>query len=690
MGSSGTQNDEAASAAEGPGPTARAARGPGERRQRITWALVAGVLLGLSQPLVIGFLSQDPIDPTGLSGLLVLVGYVPLLVLMRDDRPKRAYWLAFLAILVASSITLYWLVIAMTVFGRINVFISIAALLLLTSVMGFWLATPFAVTRLVVRRFALPQWLVFPVMFTAADLLRNYGPNGGFPWGTTGQSLATVPLLLQGASLVGVYGLGFVIALVNAVLAEVFIAWRRKEPLPRRPLLVGSCALGLLLAWGTYRLVSEPEHPRTVKVAMLQGNIEQGIKNDAAQNAGFIEERYQALQQQALAAGADVVVWPEASLPSGVRTTWEHLRSAGVVPRKQRGEHAATPPAAIIGAVAYEKVDDPEPGERRYRSYNTALATGDDLEVLGRFDKRHLVPFGEYVPWPLGAIVKKIVPGVGTTPGERWAVVELPIDGENIPVGTTICYEGIFPEITRAFVDGGAQLMFNVTNDAWYGVSSAAKQHLAFYAMRAAETGRAVARAANTGITAWVDTRGRVHDETRLYTHDLVIADLPLSSEITPYVTLREWVALPATLLGLGLWFYALVGTYFWRRQRHLVEWIVGAGGLALAAFATTSYYMMDGLYGDEAAANRAASGTVAALLIGLGALSGRPWGRKAQLWVGGLALVLCGVGAAFGSLGALGFALVGGVILVLAWKRKDAYVREADPELSLRYSHEQ
>lgn len=655
---------------------------PWSRRQRVLWALVSGVLLGLSQPLVIGAISEDPIDPTGLSGLLVFVAYVPLLVLMREARAKPAYWTAFLAMLVGTSITLYWLVIAMNVFGKIPLVVSVLVLLLLTGTLAFWLATPFAVTRLVARRFGFAQWLIFPLMTTGSELLRNYGPLGGFPWGTSGQALATVPLLLQGASLVGVYGLVFFIAVVNASLAELFVAWRQKAPLPRGPLVAGVSVLALLVAWGGYRLATEPTDAPTVRVAMLQGNIEQGIKNESAQNAQFIERRYQELQQRALEAGAEVVVWPEAALPRGVRTSWEHLRSSGVVPSRARAEEV--PPAAIIGAVAYEKIEGaPEGSRSSYRSHNTAIATGEGLKVLGRFDKRHLVPFGEYVPWPLGVIVDKIVPGMGTTPGAPWASVAIPVAGREIPVGTTICYEGIFPEITRAFVHDGVELMFNVTNDAWYGVSSAAKQHLAFYAMRAAESGRAVARAANTGITAWVDTRGRIHDETKLYTEDVVIADLPLGDEITPYARLGEWVAFPALLVGLGLWFYTLLGAYFWRRQRHVVEWAVGIGGLALAAFTVISYYTLYSHDGGDTAANRAAAGTIAGLLVGIGAFSGRPWGRKAQLWVGALAFVLCGAGAAFGSLAALPVSLVGALIAGLAWRRKDEYLREADPEAS-------
>jgi apolipoprotein N-acyltransferase len=652
------------------------------RKQRVIAGLLSGVLFGLSQPLVLGFLGPDPIDPTGLSGLLVFVCFVPVLLVTRDDGPKATYWTAFLALIVAFTIHLYWIVLAMVVYGSVPILVSILTLLLLTAALGFWCATAFGVTRLVARRFAFPPWLVFAACLCAADYLRNFGPVGGFSWATSGNSLATVPLLLQGGSLFGVYGLVFVIALVNGVIAELLYARARGDALPRQAALAGAGAMALLLAWGGFRLATEPELP-TVKIGLLQGNIDQKKKNESLNYRREIERNFHRLQKQAIAEGAEIVVWPEAALPGTVRAEWKTLKRSGVVPRRAPPEER--PKAAIVGAVAYERRTDVPKGEkdprRLYRSYNTAIVTkGEDLEVVGRFDKARLVPFGEYVPWPIDVAIRQIVPGGMSAPGGDYRPISMPGGGRDVPVGTTICYEGIFPEITREFANDGAQLMFNVTNDAWYGVSSAAKQHLLMYAVRAAETGRAVARAANTGISAWVDTRGRLHDETAMYEEAFVVADVPINDETTPYMLLGDWLAIPATTFALLAWFYALLGTGFWRRERHAIERAIGVIALTLAFGGVGYYFVFGPEVRDEAFANRAAFGVIGALLAGIGALSGRPWGRKAQLWVGWITFVLCGLGALFGAWLALPFAIFGGVTAGLAKRRKDAYVRDADP----------
>lgn len=656
-------------------PATRAASAELSWSKRLLWVLLGGLFFGFSQPFVLAPLGEQPVDPTGLTGLLAFFAFVPALVLMKGGGPKRGYWLGFFTLWPGYTIVLYWVVVAMTVFGRIPLVPSAMALLLLSGAASFYIAAAFGVTRILVQTFGWPQWIAFPVCLGAAYLLLNYGPVGGFPWGAPGYAFTGLPILLQGASLFGVYGLTVCIALVNAALAEVVVARRARRPLPRRPLAAAGGVIALLLAWGGFRLATEPTDLPTVKVGMLQGNIEQGIKNKSRQNARFIHEKYHRLQAEALERGAEIIVWPEAALPNYVRVEWDTLMNAGVVP----GASAPVPPAGVVGAVAIEPYKDEETGQKRYHRYNSAVVTGPGLEVLGRFDKAHLVPFGEYVPWPLNRMLRQLVPG-GTSPGVGLKPIEVPVGDRRIPVAATICYEGIFPEITRHFANDGAALMVNVTNDAWYGVSSAAIQHLRMYSMRAVESGRAVARAANTGITAWVDTRGRLHDMTRMYTDAAVVADVPLSDEVTPYRALGEWVALPCLLVTLGAWFFALLGRGFVRRERHPLEWAVGIAGVTLAAVAAGWYFVAPGVMGDEGAANRATVGAIGALLVGLGALSGRPWGRKAQLWVGSLAFVLCGLGVAFGAVIALPFALLGALLVGLAWRRKGAYVREVDP----------
>jgi len=643
-------------------------------------ALVSGVLAALSQPLVIEPLGPTPIDPTGLSGLLAFVALVPVFVAMREAGVARAYWLGFTTLNTWMAIQLYWLVIAMHVFGRIHILISITCLLLLSSVIGFALSLVFGVAKVVSRHYGVPFWVVVPFAFAGGELIRNHGPLGGFPWGTIGNSLATVPLLLQTASLVGVYGLGLLVVFVSAALSEVYV--KRKNPKRfKLPLAVAIAIPIAMSAYGALRLVDEPDTVRVVRVGLLQGNIEQGIKNDDKLNASMILERYHALQRDAVARGVDVVVWPEAAFPGGVPATTTRLKST----RFHAADDVALPTSGVFGASVREVVVDQRSGKRTAHHFNSALvADGADLEVRGRFDKIHLVPFGEYVPWPFYVAVKHIVPGM-TTPGARFEVIDVDVGGESTPIATTICYEGVFPEISRHFANAGARLLFNVTNDAWYGVSSAAYQHLMMYAVRAVETARPVARAANTGVSAVIDTRGRVRGASLLYETALVVEDVALTDEWTLYLTIGDTVPFLAAVVMTALWYFALMGPVFWRRRRGLVETVTGSLGL-LAALALLAFHFAISPPGtDEAASTRNQLIFIASSLVGVGAFSGRPWGRTAQRWTGGVTFVLCLLGPFFEAPITLVPALLGLVIFVLSTTRRREYTREAETLVAFR-----
>lgn len=662
-----------ASPVEGAGPQ------PQPLRRQVLLAVLTGVVLGLSQPLVIEALGDEPVDPTGLTGLLGLVGFVPVLLAVRGTGPKRAYWLGFLASFVQFTINLQWLVVAMVVFGRIPLLVSWAILSLLTGALAAYVGAAYAVTRVLVGRLTfrgrpLPMWLVFPVALTGVETLRNFGPLGGFPWSNVGTSFSTVPVLAQAASLAGVHGLVFLAALVCAALAEV-VARRGRA---RAPLVCGAVVLAAWLGFGAARLASEPAGGPAVKVALLQGNVEQGIRNQEAWTGRKILERYQTLTDDALAKGAELVVWPEAAFPLRLRRSLASLTDAHLV-----ASGHATPKAAVVGAVAYEPVTID--GKRTEVRHNSAFVLGPELKVEARVDKKHLVPFGEYVPWPFGAIVRQIVPIGGTVPGESWRAVPVRYTDDHgapkeLKLAVTICYEGVFPEIARALRNAGANLHVNITNDGWYGISSAPTQHLLFYALRAIESGMPVVRAANTGKSAWVDTRGRLHDVTSIYTHTAVVADVPLTSAWTLYALLGEWLSLPCVFLLLAAWLYAILGRDVLSRARPRLDNALGAGGLALAGVAAAYFLFVPGVMGDEGNATRALLTVLAGLLVGVGALSGRPWGRTAQLVVGVLAVVVGLAAAPLGAPWMLAVAAAGVALFVAQRPRAAAYTRALAP----------
>jgi apolipoprotein N-acyltransferase len=602
------------------------------------------------------------------------VGFVPVLVALRGTGPKRAYWLGFTTLVVHFSITTYWVVVAMTVFGRVPLSISLIVLFILTSAMAAYVGASFAIARMLAGRFGVPQWLGFPAAITAAELLRNYGPLGGFPWGNVGFSLVTIPLLRQGAALVGVYGLVFVVALVNAVVAEAIAARLEGKAPPKRALAVAGAVVVVFVSWGAHRLANPPTATRTVVVGLLQGNIEQGIKNQSEQNADGILRKFHDLQDRAIEAGAELLVWPEAAFPMRVPLDRKSFEGLGLVPKG-----APPPPATIVGVSGVARVKDEDTGKTVRRNSNSAFYL-DGFDVVGRVDKTHLVPFGEYVPWPLQSIIRELVPIGAALPGKEFAPVAMRIGDDVVKVGVTICYEGMFPEISRAFFHAGAELMVNLTNDAWYGVSSMAKQHMLMYSLRAVESGIPVARAANTGISAWFDTRGTVHDETPIYADAALVAAVPLARETTPYAVLGEWVALPCLLFVMGGWVLAMVGADALRRKRHVVESAIGVAGLIVAVGAIVAYFVLPSWTGDEARATHAQLAAIGGLLVGVGALSARPWGRKAQLWVGALVALFAPLGIWMSGPVAVLFLLGGVALFVQAKRRRDRYDRAPDP----------
>jgi apolipoprotein N-acyltransferase len=266
-----------------------------------------------------------------------------------------------------------------------------------------------------------------------------------------------------------------------------------------------------------------PETGRVV-VGLVQGGVRQEEKW-APENAWANVRRHLELTEEAASRGARLVVWPESAVPFLFD---EEPVLAELLRETVRRE----------GVFLFFGNDDreaaPGGGERIYVGAKLLDPQGD---VAYRYRKMHLVPFGEYVPLKTlftfgGRFAAKLVQEVSDfTPGKDPATGE--VDGHRI--GGYICYEAIFPSLVRRFTVGGAELLVNVTNDAWYGTTSAPYQHLAMAAFRAVENGRYMVRAANTGITAVVDPRGRVLEKTRLFDRGVLVREVPFVAETTFY-----------------------------------------------------------------------------------------------------------------------------------------------------------
>ena len=608
------------------------------RRMPPWWALAAlsGLLIGVSQPILIESLGgRAVLDGTGLTGLLAFIGLVPAFVAMDGQGPKRAYGIGFVTWLVAFCCIIHWIFTTVSVYGGMPAPVGLAVLLALCSAMAAYVAASFAVTRVLVRFYGVPQWVVLPLAIGAVELLRNVGPLGGFPWGSIGHSFATVPVFLQGAALVGVTGLTMVAVAVNAGLAAAVSAWLNRQPLPKAALAMSAVVVAVFAIWGAVRLQDNVVDGDKVRVALLQPNVDEGLAALTREPQDDLLARFHEAERQAVAKGAEIIIWPEGSFPKrGIPRDTASLAKLDVVPAD-----ITPPPASVVGISMYGRAKDSD-GKNVVQRHNSAVVVDSALKVHGRFDKTHLVPFGEYVPWPFGGIVRQFIPLGSLTPGTHLKPIAVDVKGKPMQIGITICYEGVFPEIQRELVNNGADFIANMTDDRWYGVSGMATQHLLMYALRAVESGRPVARATNTGISAWIDIHGGIHQPTAMYTAALLVDDLPLQKADTLYLRFGDWLAFIALLLVLGAWLWALVGGRAVLARRPAAATIaLGVSGAVSVVFGLWLWLTGDAL--DEALATQAAVLVVCGLLVGVGALSGRPWGQRAVNIVGVLAVVL-------------------------------------------------
>lgn len=479
-------------------------------------AVCGGLVATLAFPIVFQFGADPALDALPREVLILpaaMVLYRICLIPGISTRRRFAYGFTFAFTHFATL--LHWLLVAMMVFGKMPLWQAFPALFLLAGVCAVFVA---GVPLLVVA-----VGPANPISFAAAVVVSEFLRANlltGFPWGLWGYSQARNTALLQLASIGGVYLVTAAIAVVAALGYQGLV-----EKRVRRAVAAVLIATALFAA-GSLRLHGTEDDGEPIVVAILQGNIEQEIKNRSSAHRHEIRKIYSDLTEQARASDPDLILWPEAAWPVSVASA--SSRIAGV----------PLGVATVLGAPA-RGIDE----LGGWRAHNSAFLIDAEGRVTGRQDKMHLVPFGEYVPMRWLLPVEKVVPGmVDMTPGEH----ATPLG--DFALGIQICFDGIFPELGRAHAGAGAKVLVNLTNDGWYGLSSGPYQHLDFYPFRAVETGRWVARATNTGISALIDHRGRVRKRSELGERTVLAGTVELQSQDPPYVMLGDSFVLLAFL----------------------------------------------------------------------------------------------------------------------------------------------
>jgi apolipoprotein N-acyltransferase len=462
---------------------------------------------------------------------------VPLLLALRNASPGAGFRQGFVFGLAHYLSLLHWIVHTIHTYGHLPVSLAVPLLFLLCCYLAlFPAAAAWAACRFCRHPLGLAAGL--PVLWAALEYLRTVLLSG-FPWALLGYSQSGVLPVIQVADITGAYGVSYLVCLVNAALFLVLLhrsgkTWqgggvsRRQR---NRAAAAAAAAVVLAVSYGVWRLhevgAASAAAP-TALTGVVQGNIPQDRKWDPAFQIASTKT-YIARSGSLREREPDLVVWPETATPF-------YLFDNDVLTRMVRRGIRATGSHFVIGSPAVE-------AEGRTPAYfNSAYVLDPEGQPVGRYDKAHLVPYGEYVPLRrFMPFVGKLVAQVGDfTPGEPGRVLPSP----KAALGPLICYEVIFPALSRAMVRNGAGLLVNLTNDAWFGRTGAPYQHFSAAIFRAVENRRSLVRAANTGISGFVDPTGRVLEASPIFVEATLIQAVPVLGGRTPYTRFGDLFAM--------------------------------------------------------------------------------------------------------------------------------------------------
>jgi apolipoprotein N-acyltransferase len=492
-----------------------------------------------------------------LSGILLILSFpnfdlefmawfalVPLFYSIEGKGVRLSFELGFLTGIITFLGILYWIIVAVHTYGNIPLIPSGLILLLLVAYLALFVGAFTCFTRFTQIRSGLQTMLFTPVLWVALEYLRSLLLTG-FPWANLGYSQYLNIPFIQIADIVGVYGPSFAIVLVNATLFGI-LRQLSKKTFPAKEVIFTALVLLGLLIYGHLKMGIVERHTNrnpSLKIGLVQGNIDQSIKWDQSFQIETLEI-YRKLSYTVAEEKPDLIIWPETATPFFFQDAEEYQPFILHIPKK-------TDAFLLFGTPSYRI----EKG--RVVHYNSAYLVSPTGELVGKYDKIHLVPFGEYVPMQhLLFFIGSLGEGIGDfKPGEQIFNFSLP-QGK---FGVLVCFEIIFPDLCRRFVKKGANFLVTITNDAWFGKTSAPYQHFSMATFRAVENRVFVARAANTGITGFIDPTGKILREGKIFTEEAMTGTIQLSDLKTFYTLYGDIFAWVCSVLSILLLVSTLV-----------------------------------------------------------------------------------------------------------------------------------
>lgn len=464
---------------------------------------------------------------------------LPLIFVLYENKPGFSFWLSFVAGLAFYGILIYWLPYVPAHYGDVPYYISLIIFFILIAYLSlYWGIFGYVFSR--TRRVS-PELACFSAPFLWVTL--EYGVTNiltGFPWGLLGYTQSPDLPLIQTASLTGVYGLSFLLVFFQSSLLLFF-----KEKI--RSLLIISLVL-IVLAHGTgfWILKKAPVSEKQFTAAVIQGNVSSDINWDRLKGEEItkIFDEHIELTTQARQQGAGLIIWPEFSVPLCFSCNHPLYQKF-----KQRlMNFARENNCTLLLGTKETAIED-----RKELYYNTALCLQPDGSYTTYY-KMHLVPFGEYTPYKkIFFFIDQLTHTIGEmTPGKEYTLH----DYQGYKFASPICYEIIFPSLVRKLVRHGASFLSTITNDGWYGLTSAPHQHFNIAIFRAVENRRFLLRAATTGVSGLIDPYGRVVAKTPIMVKTLLVGQAYPINSSTPYTRFGD--ILPAVGLTISLFSFIL------------------------------------------------------------------------------------------------------------------------------------
>ena len=478
-------------------------------------------------------------------GSLAWIGLLPLHHVLLDITARRAFFRGWLAGFFAFTGTMYWVVFAMHLYGKIPLLVSIAIMFFLTIYLGLFVGIYSFCFVLIGQRRAKLAWILAPCLWVSLEFLRTFAFTG-LPWGLLGYSQFQWLPIIQVANITSVYGVSFLIVLVNISLF-LLLHWsltKKSRPTllqPWIPLATTTTIVLVVWLYGISQLTTPSSE--SLKVGIVQANIDQAHKWDADYRLDTLE-KYDRLTKTIIP-DSDFILWPEAATPFLFEREVGY-KSFVLEMIKQ----AETP--LVFGSPALRRHDDGKP-----YLLNSAYILSPSGKITGRYDKQHLVPFGEYIPLKTFLFfLEKLVVGIGDfQPGPGPTLLSIPYDSgqKQAKFGVAICYEVIFPNLVRQMVNEGANFLVTITNDAWFDDTVAPYQHFAMVVFRAVENRMAFARAANTGVSGFIDPTGYFDAPVPIFTEQSFLGSIALGEPTTFYTRFGDVFAWTCVIISLFL-----------------------------------------------------------------------------------------------------------------------------------------